>query len=161
MSRYVPAEKLQVEFLNKWRNKDKYDANDPFAPSKYSFDYLFAITAAAQPLAWMEAANLPQEAFSTASLIEDYKKIQHELHSGIILPIGEEPSGRSWTGFQSMVQPDKGYFIVYREDNNRQKAYLKTWLSAGTQLSMQKIAGDGKSFYNHSRPRWSNSFHST
>lgn len=146
LSRYVPAEKLQVEFLNKWRNNDKYDANDPFAPSKYSFDYLFAITAAAQPLAWMEAANLPQEAFSTASLIEDYKKIQHELHSGIILPIGEEPSGRSWTGFQSMVQPDKGYFIVYREDNNRQKAYLKTWLSAGTQVSMQKIAGDGKSF---------------
>lgn len=146
LSRYVPTEKLQVEFLNKWRNEDKYDANDPFAPSKYSFDYLFAIAAAAQPLAWMEAANLPQEAFEVAPLIESYKRIQHEFHTGVILPIGEEPSGRSWTGFQSIVQQDKGYFIVYREDNDRRNTCLKTWLSPGTQVRMQKIAGDGETF---------------
>ena len=48
LSRYVPAEKMQIEFLNKWRNADKYDVADPFAPARYSFDYLFAITLAAQ-----------------------------------------------------------------------------------------------------------------
>ena len=32
LSRYVPAEKMQIEFLNKWRNADKYDAADLLPP---------------------------------------------------------------------------------------------------------------------------------
>ena len=80
LSRYVPAEKMQIEFLNKWRNADKYDAADPFAPARYSFDYLFAITLAAQPLAWMEASNLPEEAYITASLLKKYQPLQLRFH---------------------------------------------------------------------------------
>ena len=53
LSKYVPSRNLQIEFLNKWRNAGKYEG-DPFAPSNYSFEYLFAITMAAQPLAWFE-----------------------------------------------------------------------------------------------------------
>lgn len=34
LSKYVPAEKLQIEFLNKWRNTEKY-GDDPFAPHRY------------------------------------------------------------------------------------------------------------------------------
>lgn len=41
LAKYVPAEKLQIEFLNKWRNTEKY-GNEPFAPKHYSFEYLFA-----------------------------------------------------------------------------------------------------------------------
>ena len=36
LSKYVPAEKLQIEFLNKWRNTEKY-AGDPFAPGQLQF----------------------------------------------------------------------------------------------------------------------------
>ena len=43
LSKYVPAEKLQIEFLNKWRNTDKYKG-EVFAPENYSFEYLFATT---------------------------------------------------------------------------------------------------------------------
>ncbi|MFW5761721.1 MAG: alpha-galactosidase, partial [Cyclobacteriaceae bacterium] len=42
LSRYVAPEKLQFEFLNKWRNTDKYPENDIFAPANYEFEYLFA-----------------------------------------------------------------------------------------------------------------------
>lgn len=101
LSKYVPAEKLQIEFLNKWRNTEKY-GDDPFAPHRYSFEYLFATTMAGQPLAWFEASNLPEEAFGIRDLMEKYKKVQYDFHQGTILPIGEEPSGRSWTGFQSL-----------------------------------------------------------
>lgn len=62
------------------------------------------------------------------------------------MPIGDEPSGRSWTGFQSMTCQDKGYFIVYREDNDRQKAWLQTWLTPGEHVQLEKIAGQGASF---------------
>ena len=61
LSKYIPSQKLQIEFLNKWRNTEKY-TGDPFGPANYSFEYLFAITMAAQPLAWFEGTGLPEEA---------------------------------------------------------------------------------------------------
>ena len=144
LSRYVPAEKMQIEFLNKWRNADKYDAADPFAPARYSFDYLFAITLAAQPLAWMEASNLPGEAYATASLLKAYQSLQLRFHKGVILPIGEEPSGRSWTGFQSIVSDTEGYLIVYREDNGQAEGTIDTWLPKGKKVTFTPVMGSGR-----------------
>ena len=51
LSRYLPAQNLQIEFLNKWRNPDNYPADDPLAPGRVPFDYCFAVAMAAQPLA--------------------------------------------------------------------------------------------------------------
>lgn len=144
LSRYVPAQMLQIEFLNKWRNADKY-AGDPFAPALYDFDYLFAITMAAQPLAWFEAANLPEEAFGTGRTIKKYKQVQHDFHRGYILPVGEEPSGRSWTGFQS-VRDETGYLLVFRENNDSQTYRMKTYVAPQTKLSLTLVAGSGTSF---------------
>lgn len=146
LARYVPAEKIQIEFLNPWRNAAKYAADDPFAPKNYSFEYLFAITMAAQPLAWMEAQNLPEEAYQIAPTIRAYASEQHHFHQGHILPIGEEPSGRSWTGFQSILNSNEGYFIVYRENTPRISQALQTWLPGGKNVSLQLVAGDGNTF---------------
>ncbi|MFV0390431.1 MAG: alpha-galactosidase [Paludibacteraceae bacterium] len=143
LAKYVPAEKLQIEFLNKWRNADRYD-NDPFAPSAYSFEYLFAITMAGQPLAWFEGSGLPDEALSIKSLINKYKAIQHDFHSGTILPIGDEPSGKSWTGFQSL-NGKHGYLLIFREKNPEKKTYLKTWLIENTKIKCTPILENGKS----------------
>lgn len=142
LSKYVPAEKLQIEFLNKWRNADKY-GKDIFAPINYSFDYLFAITMAGQPLAWFEGTGLPQDALSISKLIKSYKEIQHDFHMGTILPIGDEPSGKSWTGFQS-VNKDAGYFIFFRENNPDRIGIVETWLTEGTEVECSAIMGDGK-----------------
>lgn len=142
LSRYVPAEKLQIEFLNPWRNPQKYPADDIFAPCRYDFPYLFALTMAAQPLAWMEAQNLPQEAYAAGSLIHQYQQVQHRFHQGTILPIGEEPSGRSWTGFQSLLSDSEGYLLVYRELTDRTTAELDTWLTGGRDVTLQPILGD-------------------
>lgn len=142
LSKYVPAEKIQLEFLNKWRNSDKYK-NDKFAPANYSFEYLFAITMAAQPLAWLEGSGLPDEAFTLKNLISKYKAVQHDFHNGIILPIGDEPSGKSWTGFQSIAE-NNGYLILFRENNLEKKAFVKTWLKEGTKVKCIPILGNGK-----------------
>ena len=144
LSKYVPAQNLQIEFLNKWRNKEIYK-NDIFAPEIYDFDYLFAITMMSQPLAWMEAHNLPEEAFSIGATIMKYRKFQNEIHQGLVLPIGEEPSGKSWTGFQSICE-DTGYFLIFRELNNIPKCKMKTWLEPGTKIELESILGDGKHF---------------
>ena len=145
LSRYIPAQRLQIEFLNKWRNAGKYPAADILAPANYSFDYLFAITMVAQPLAWFEASGLPKEAFTTAALISKYKSISTDLHSGKIFPIGDEPSGFGWTGFQS-VQDNAGYLLVFRETNDRNSRTIETWLPEGKKIQLELKAGSGKNF---------------
>ncbi len=144
LSKYLPPQTLQIEFLNKWRNRDKYQG-DRFAPANYSFDYLFAITMVAQPLAWMEMANLPEEAFSTGKTIKKYREIQHDLHQGAIFPIGYEPDGKSWCGFQSM-QEKSGYILVFREDNSEQSAVLSTRLPSGKNITFSPVLGHAKAF---------------
>ena len=134
--------KLQIEFLNKWRNTNKYKG-EVFAPENYSFEYLFATTLAGQPLAWMEGTNLPEEAFTLREHTEAYKKFQHDMHSGTILPIGDEPSGRSWTGFQSLKK-DRGYLIVYRENHPEGTAEVETWLPEGVTVRCTPLMGHGK-----------------
>ncbi len=146
LSRYVPAEKLQVEFLNKWRNAGEY-ADDPFAPSSYSFGYIFATAMAGQPLAWMEASNLPEEAFRLSSVIKSYKAVMNDFHNGTILPIGEEPSGKSWTGFQSISSGEKtGFMLVFREKNEYDSARLDTWLPEGISVHFTPVTGSGSAF---------------
>jgi hypothetical protein len=142
LSRYVPAERLQIEFLNKWRNQDNYK-NDRFAPAGYSFEYLFATTMAAQPLAWMEGTGLPDEAFSIGPLVKGYKKIQHDFHQGTILPVGDEPSGKSWTGFQS-IKENEGYLLVFREQNPEASAEISVYLNEGSTVEFTPLLGKGK-----------------
>jgi alpha-galactosidase len=146
LSRYVAPERFQIEFLNPWRNADKYPSEDPFAPANYSFDYLAAISFAAQPLAWLEASNLPEEAFAVGDLLKDWRLLAGDFHNGAILPIGEEPSGCSWTGFQSITGPRQGYLLVYREDTPEAESYIKTWLPKGSRVSLKAVLGNGKDF---------------
>lgn len=142
LSKYVPAEKLQIEFLNKWRNTERY-GKDIFAPVNYSFEYLFATTMAGQPLAWFEGTGLPKEALTINKLINSYKKVQHDFHTGIILPIGDEPSGKSWTGFQSL-KGEMGYFIFYRENTPNKVGAINTWLPANVKVKCIPVLGNGK-----------------
>lgn len=145
LSRYVPAEKLQIEFLNKWRNRDKY-GDDRFAPARYSFEYLFAITMAGQPLAWFEGSGLPEEALRIGGLIRAYKRVQHDFHTGTILPVGDEPSGRSWTGFQSVKDERSGYLLFFREDHPDAVGAVETWLPEKARIACTPVLGDGKPF---------------
>lgn len=140
LSKYVPAEKLQIEFLNKWRNPDKY-GSDPFAPANYDFGYLFAVAMAGQPLAWMEGSNLPEEAFEIKPIVDAYREIQHDFHSGAILPIGDEPSGRSWTGFQSITAEDSGYLLIFREATDESRGEFETWFSPGDNIHLTPLMG--------------------
>jgi hypothetical protein len=140
LSRYTPPERIQTEFLNKWRNTDKYNG-DRFAPSSYSFETLFAITMPGQPLAWMEATGLPDDAMEISAAVEAYKKIQHDFHSGIILPVGDEPDGTSWTGFES-ISDNHGYFLFFREDSDEDESSVKVDVKG--RLRLEKILGGGK-----------------
>lgn len=87
-----------------------------------------------------------EEAYITASLLKKYQPLQLQFHQGVILPIGEEPSGRSWTGFQSTVSGTQGYLVVYREDNEQPRGTIDTWLPEGKKVTFTPVMGSGKKF---------------
>lgn len=129
--------------------------------TRYSFEYLFATTMAGQPLAWFEASNLPEEAFGIRDLMEKYKKVQYDFHQGTILPIGEEPSGRSWTGFQSLCHSKNGYLLIYREDNAREETWVETWLPEGAGSYVYADTGEWETDGNDCRQKRNNKSLST
>ncbi len=144
LSRYVPPQSLQVEFLNLWRNEHKYAADDPLRPANVPFAYAFAITMMAQPLGWFEAQGLPRDAFAIAPLIRTCRDHLAAVHAGRIFPIGEEPSGTGWSGFQS-CDGDHGYLLILREWNQRPRARLKLWEAPTPAMECTLLAGDGES----------------
>jgi hypothetical protein len=108
------------------------------------FEYCFAITLMAQPLAWFEGSNLPAEAFEIAAAIRAYRRHQATIHGGTILPIGGEPSGFGWTGFQS-IRDKSGYLAIYREHCQADSAKFSLWgLKPGTKLKLETVCGAGQ-----------------
>lgn len=145
-ARYLPPQSLQIEFLNRWRNADKYPPDDPLAPANVPWEYAFAITMMAQPLAWFEASRLPEEAFALKPVMDIYKQYQEQIHANPIVPIGEEPTGGSWTGFQSIGNA-RGFVLIFREHTPRPSATMKLWkIPEGRSLRFKSLLGQGKDF---------------
>ncbi|OGO80599.1 MAG: hypothetical protein A2Y21_03105 [Clostridiales bacterium GWC2_40_7] len=141
ISKYYPTFRLQVEFLNVKRNANLY-GNDILAPVHCGIEYSFAVTMFANPLAWMELSALDSEsAGMLGKVIPVYRKHQDDILSGYILPIGEEPSGTSWTGFQSIKDGEKGYIIIIKEYNDENLHSFKLWGLAGKKVKLEAILG--------------------
>lgn len=143
LSRYVPARNLQIEFLNLRRNAEKYPEDDPLAPRHVPFAYAFAVAMMAQPLAWFEGTGLPEEAFAIAPLLAVWREHAGQFHAGTTLPVGNEPDGVSWTGFQSLTSEREGYLLVLREHTVEAGTSLPTWLPAGCRARLTCLAGEG------------------
>ena len=117
LSAYVPAQHLQLELVNPVLNQDKYSENDAFAPAKYDIEYLFASVMLSNPLFWMELQNLTEENTKRLErVVSVWKKYRNTFSQSDIIPIGERPCGRSFTGFYIKNETDNQEFaLVFRE----------------------------------------------
>ncbi len=142
LSRYVPARKLQIEFLNVRRNRAKY-GNDPLAPHRCGLLYSAATALFANPLAWMELTGLAEaDADELADLLCRVAPHHRRILSGHILPIGEEPTGMGWTGLQSSAQEMReGYVLVFRERTEQRSCDFKLWGLHDERLQLEHVAG--------------------
>ncbi len=99
LSRYIPAQRMLFEVLNRARNPHRY-GQDVLAPINYSQDHLFALILAAQPLFWMELQSLShQDKMALKQIVEIYRTHRNRLWKSDVVPIGEQPNGFSATGF--------------------------------------------------------------
>jgi alpha-galactosidase len=148
LAHYVDPARLRMEWLNHARNTEKY-ADDPLAPGAYRPDYLFATVMFSSPLGWFEVSNLPESYFTEAApLIVVWKAHRDAIFGGTVLPIGDAPDGRAWTGFVS-VAPDgrSAYLLVFREASPHAewRAVLPVLPTSPLEsaLAFERLGGDG------------------
>lgn len=141
---FVPSQRLQAEFLNLKRCKDKYASSDRLAPEHYSYEYVFAITMFANPLCWFETSALDEESQKKYSdIISFYRKHQEAIYNGCILPVGDRPSGYSWTGFISHdTERNAGYLLVFREYNEERQHFFDIPFLKGNRVELKCIYGN-------------------
>lgn len=145
LAHYVDPLRLRMEFLNNTRNADKY-GDHPLAPHQYSPDTLFATVMFSSPLGWFEVSNLPEDyQRSVADLVTIWKQEREKLFAGHILPIGEAPDGRAWTGFCSVAKDaGSGYLLLFREMNESAGWSMDLDMFAGGNRRVTKLAGKGE-----------------
>jgi alpha-galactosidase len=142
LSKYIDPVRLRMELLNNTRRTELYE-NDPLAPVVYDPAYLFASVMFASPLGWFEVSNLPEKyVASIAPIVKVWREHREAIHTGQILPIGEAPSGASWTGFASNAKNGNVYAVVFRELTNRNKAMLDVPFVSGNEY-IKLLGGTG------------------
>ncbi len=144
LSRYIPTERLQIEFLNPYRNEHLY-GDDPLSPANCGMNYVFAASMFANPLAWMELTALNEKAVAELhSVVPTYRKIQADILEGYVQPIGNEPDGTQWTGFRSEKEDGSGYLLIIREINEADSFSYKLNGAENAVIKLESIFGDGK-----------------
>jgi len=144
LSGYYPTFRLQTEFLNVNRNRELY-SGDALAPSVCGMEYAFAVTMFSNPLAWMTLTGLDKASRNTLErMIPIYRNYQSDILSGIVLPIGEEPSGTGWTGFQSITGDGKGYLLILKERNDGERHSYALWKMKDREIKLHRLMGQGE-----------------
>lgn len=120
ISKYIPSNRFQFEIVNPDLHSENYRADDPFAPSKYGMDYLFAIVMLSNPLFWLEMQFLSEkrrgELSGIMSVWKDHREI---LAKSDVCPIGQKPCGRSLSGFYVSLDNKPKYLLLFREVTER------------------------------------------
>lgn len=141
LGKYLPTSKFQFELINPDLNKESYSPSDPFAPSLYTMDYLFATVMLSNPLFWMEMQYLSDERRNELSgIMSVWKSIRTELATADVMPVGEKPNGRSISGFLARCR-EKSYLLVFREVTDRGAFSFDAPIAKG---SVKLLATNGK-----------------
>ena len=113
LSHYIPAACLQAEVANPDLNTDVYK-DDELAPEGYTMDYLFATVLVSNPLFWMETQFLSESRCNELErILPVWRSIRDEIVKSEVVPIGQIPSGHSFSGF--LIKGERTLAVVFRE----------------------------------------------
>ena len=116
LSRYIPSSKFQFEINNPDLNTELYSKDDNFRPELYDMDYLFAAVMVSNPLFWMEVQFLSEKRRNELKeIMAVWKEHRNVLAKADVAPIGEKPTGSSFTGFYVSVGGNPEYLLLLRE----------------------------------------------
>lgn len=160
MSKYFPANKLQVMLQNPKRTrKDLSDAPE------HSHAYCFAMGLPFVPCFFQSAQYLdPQGKVELQKLIKVYKANREDIFTSLTFPIGDQPDNSNWAGFQMVSrQRAGGYLLLFRELHNAEASRsVKLKFLTGRTLEIEdlergekravQVAQDGSVSFTIDRP---------
>lgn len=118
MTKYVPANKLQVMLQNPKRVGPHSDG------TQHSHSYCFAMGLPFEPVFFQSAQNLDAtERAEMKDIISIYKENRDDIYTSTTYPIGDLPDNQSWSGFQ-MVSTTRtgGHLLLFRELHNTESS---------------------------------------
>lgn len=115
---YFPICRVQAEFINTDLLPERYEdeeRGDPLAPACCGQLYALACTLFASPLAWMQPCLLePAERRKIRSVLDAAREARSGAARSLVLPVGEEPDGVCFAGFQAMESETSGWLLLLR-----------------------------------------------
>jgi alpha-galactosidase len=146
LSHWIDPTRMRFEFLNNERNKShKRYLNESLAPEHYPVDYLFASVMMSNPLGWFEASNLSTEfKKSLHKIVPVWRRHREAIFTSTIIPIGNEPNGKSWTGFMAInnnQQPE--YLLCLREFSDFENFIYELPIEVSNKTNSIILAGQG------------------
>jgi alpha-galactosidase len=119
LAKYVRTPMLQIEIGDPGCMAPGNYTPGAAKPHDYPPAYWAAVAMFASPLLWFSPSLIdPETAEKFKKVLEMHKRYRNEIFAGDIFPIGKEPDGKSWTGFQSYnMNTGHGFVVVYRELN--------------------------------------------
>lgn len=120
LARYVNLNKVQIAIQNlSLVSPTLSDAR------RYNQPYCVAIGLAGIPLFFgTTRAYPPPERAAIKDLLAAWKRHNTDLFASVVFPIGDVPSGHSWTGFQFRHGDQDGYLLVFREPDSPEAAQV-------------------------------------
>lgn len=119
LARYVNLNKVQIAVQN-------IDRVSPVLSDarRYHHPYCVAIGLAGIPMFFgTTRLYTPGERAEIKPLLAAWERHNRELFASVIFPIGDAPSGRTWTGFQFRHGAGDGYLLIFREPDNPDAAH--------------------------------------
>lgn len=143
LSRWFPTYRLQAEFLDTARNAELYAPGDGMAPSRCGTVYALATVLLASPLAWMEPNRLDAATRRDIhDLLTATADARAEAARSPVLPIGGEPDGHAFTGFQVLCGENRGYLLLFREASEESGFQYRLHGGAGPGCRFTRVASN-------------------
>lgn len=140
LAKYVRPQCLQIEipYPGDYLARAAADGPPPEPESfQYPLEYWAAIALFANPLLWFAPSLVPGKKRKVyRNMMGLHRKIQDRLFAGEIYPAGEEPSGKSITGFFATA----GFALFFRE---LRAPHDTAFLPEGGSARWKLLAGNG------------------
>lgn len=152
LSRYIRTQALQIEVTSYSKiNRAYYDHLGVSHPDTYPLPYWLAVPLFANPLVWLAPSKLD---LATRAIYREGLRLRrqygHQIAAGEIFPIGNEPDGRSVTGFLSHhFETATGFLIIFRELGGPSQATLKLPFVGNRHLLLKSLSDNSPSIGKH------------
>ena len=118
LARYLNANKFELPIQN-FALVDPQRSDAPL----HSTTYATALGLSGIPVFFQTTRLLtPEQRAETKALLAAYRRVRADLFTSYVFPVGDEPTNRTWSGFQwfDPAAPREAYVLVFRERLNEE-----------------------------------------